>query len=422
MFEKCISKRSNVERSILGKHLIIFTIQRRWSFLCGFLILLVFSMWRFSSVKSIKKENHSIDGKFNSLPTLSRVLYLFICENQVEVDHYAKIFPSVSADAIFYCWGQNCNTTKFRPSIQFYVRPWSSEMKEDEPMISFQNRKSFYSVRSRIFIINEKELRLKTKLTWTTARNKMYNFALEEEHKQSWRWAYFTFSDGDIHTACPLADQILTNKTSVNYGNNEENLIAPAFRLFVDATTIENPEQTCFFLFDAFLLTIAPAIGTISGAAGPMAFPGLLAQVVYHIDGMFNAIQHDALPFVLPYCPRYDVRTWWTSQAIFVYRTLCLYGHLLLFDGVHVAQQTHHPYPRVGNPWTIDNDMNLVPDHLIPLQNYMKQSRFVSPIVLHHYSGWSIRLTSETCRRNHTSMKIESCLVHGDDQDQFDIV
>ncbi|CAF3535814.1 unnamed protein product [Rotaria sordida] len=36
--------------------------------------------------------------KISSIPTLTRILYLFLCENQIEADSYSKIFPSITAD------------------------------------------------------------------------------------------------------------------------------------------------------------------------------------------------------------------------------------------------------------------------------------------------------------------------------------
>jgi hypothetical protein len=54
----------------------------------------------------------------------------------------------------------------------------------------------------------------------------------------------------------------------------------------------------------------------------PSLYSGLLTQIVYHVDAVFNAFHHDAMPFVLPYCTRYDTRSWWTSQAILIYRSL----------------------------------------------------------------------------------------------------
>jgi hypothetical protein len=390
--------------SLIYRRLLLITI----------IILSIYFLWlKCNSSFSLNTINELKLTKATSIPTLARNLYLFLCENQAEVNAYSQIFPSVTADAVFYCWRENCNSSLFRSSINLYINTWSSQTKRNETLISFQSIPSFYSIQTRIFIINEKQLNIKEKLTWTTARNQLYELALNEERKQGWRWSYYIFSDGDVHISCPLAEQLSTNKTLVDYGKNEEYLFASHFYSFINLTKILTGEEKCFLLFDAFLFSVSPAIGTVTGTSGPMAYPGLLSQIVYHIDAMFNAIHRDALPFLLPYCPRYDGRSWWTSQAIFVYRSLCLYGHVLSFDGIHITQQNHRSYPRIGDPWAIDNDMNLVPDYLLHLRDYMKQSRFVSVLVLHHYNGWNIHLTSETCRRNHTAMNISTCLVHG---------
>jgi hypothetical protein len=412
MFDECSLRRNNTEQKLIFTSRFILTYRRLLLFIA--ILIFIFFLWLNFNSTSKYKENLNLKLlKPSSSPTLARTLYLFLCENQAEVDLYSQIFPTVTADAAFYCWRENCNSSNFRSSIHLYINTWSRETKRNEKLISFQPISSFYPIKSQIFIINEKELNIKQKLTWTTARNKLYELALNEERKQNWRWAYYIFADGDVHTACPLAEQLLTNKTIVDYGKYEEYLFASHFYSFVNLTNSFIGEEKCFLLFDAFLFSIAPAIASITGTSGPMAYPGLLTQIVYHIDAMFNAIHRDALPFLLPYCPRYDQRNWWTSQAIFVYRSLCLYGHIISFDGIHIIRQNHRSYPRFGDPWSIDNDMNLVPDYLIRLKNYMKQSRFVSPLVLHHYPGWNLQLTSETCRHNHTAMKLDTCLVYG---------
>jgi hypothetical protein len=134
---------------------------------------------------------------------------------------------------------------------------------------------------------------------------------------------------------------------------------------------------------------------------------------MYHIDAMFNAFHHDALVFVLPYCPRYDGRSWWTGQAILIYRSLCLYGHVIQFNGISAIQEKHREYPRNGDPWAIDEDMNLVLLSLIPLKMYMNQARVVSALVLQHYSGWSLELTSDECRKRHTVVNLDTYEVFG---------
>lgn len=417
MFDECSFRRNTIEHKLVFKCRFTLTYRRLLLFII--IILFIFILWlnrKSISSNSIIEIKENIPRKLfkkSSQPTLARILYLFLCENQIEVDAYSKIFPSITSDAIFYCWRQNCNSSNFRLSQEYYINTWSNERKRNEKLISFEYISSFYLIKPRIFIINEKQLKTKEKITWTTARNILYEYALNEERKQGWRWSYFNFVDGDVHIVCPLAEQLLTNKTLVDYGYSEEYLISSHFYSFINLTKISNEEEKCFLLFDAFLFSISPAIGTVTGTSGPLAYPGLLTQIVYHIDAMFNAIHRDALIFLLPYCPRYDGRSWWTSQAIFVYRSICLYGHVISFDGVHISQQNHRLYPRIGDPWKIDDDMNLVPKHLLYLRDYMKQSRFVSVLVLHNYPGWNIELTSETCRRNHTAMNIETCLVHG---------
>ena len=56
--------------------------------------------------------------------------------------------------------------------------------------------------------------------------------------------------------------------------------------------------------------------------------------------------------------------------------------------------------------------MNLVPGYLLHLKDYMKQSLFISPLVLHNYNEWNLQLTSETCQCNHTAMELDTCLVY----------
>ncbi|CAF2617582.1 unnamed protein product [Rotaria sp. Silwood2] len=408
------------------KFILKFCFTLTYRSLLFFTIIIIFCFllwlkWNSTSLHTIieyKGKMNSKSTKISSIPTLARIIYLFLCENQLEVDSYSNIFPSISADAVFYCWRENCNSSRFRSSIYLYINVWSSDTKRNETLISSQPVSSFYHIKSRIFIINEKELNIKEKLTWTTARNKLYELALNEEQKQGWRWSYYNFADGDIHIACPLAEQLLTKKTIIDYGQNEEYLFASHFYAFINLTKLAIGEEKCFLLFDAFLFSISPAIATVSGTSGPMAYSGLLTQIVYHIDAMFNAIHRDAVAFLLPYCPRYDGRNWWTSQAIFIYRSLCLYGHVILLDGIHIMKQNHRSYPRTGDPWAMNDDMNLVPNYLLRLKNYMKQSRFVSPLVLHHYSGWNLHLTSKTCRYNHTTMKLDTCLVIGNNMNE----
>ncbi|CAF3703812.1 unnamed protein product [Rotaria socialis] len=124
----------------------------------------------------------------------------------------------------------------------------------------------------------------------------------------------------------------------------------------------------------------------------PILFDGLLTQVVYHVDAMFNAFHRDALDFLLPCCPRYSASSWWKSQAILIYRSLCLYGHVIQFNAIQISAQKHRVYPRDSDPWKIDQDMNLVPLAVASLQTYMKIEHIVSALVLRHYSGMAIEI------------------------------
>jgi hypothetical protein len=345
-----------------------------------------------------------------SVPILARVLYLFLCENQDEINAYSKAFPSITADVMFLCWKEDCIDRNFPNLTNFYAIKWSGRTINSQTFVQFDPTFNYTMVKPRIFIINERQLNLTRKSTWTTARNMLYERALIEEHHQGWRWAYFNFGDGDIQINCPRADKLLkTNET-----NGDELVIAQQFRALVNLQQSLNikikPDQ-CFILFDTFLLSVSPAIASIGGMFIPPLFDELLAQIVYHIDAMFNAFHRNALPFVLPYCARYDNRTWWTSQAILIYRSLCLYGHVIQFNAVSIARQKHREYPRNGNPWAIDEDMNLVPSSLIPLKIYMKQERVVSALALQHYGGWSLEMTSEECRNRHTSVDPHTCKV-----------
>ncbi|CAF4657146.1 unnamed protein product [Rotaria sp. Silwood1] len=52
--------------------------------------------------------------------------------------------PTVTADAIFYCWRENCNSSRFRSSIHLYINTWLSEIKRNKKLISFQPISLFY--------------------------------------------------------------------------------------------------------------------------------------------------------------------------------------------------------------------------------------------------------------------------------------
>lgn len=352
----------------------------------------------------------SSSSSFESVSTIARVLYLFLCENQPEIDAYIHAFPSITADVMFLCWRENCNNTTFFTFKPFYTRKWSGQKANNHSFVQLNQTDNSILITPRVFIINEQQLNLTKKTTWTTARNLLYEAALRVEEKQGWRWSYFIFGDGDIQLGCQLPQKLLSG----NGTSDDESILAQHFPSLMHMQQMLNSSMKvdqCFLLFDTFLLTVSPAMAAVNGMMIPPIVDGLLTQIVYHIDAMFNAFHRDALQFVLPYCGRYDGRTWWTSQAILVYRSLCLYGHTLQLNALAIIAQKHREYPRQGSPWAIDNDMNLVPPSLIPLQRFMGQARTVSVLILKHYGGWSLEMTGNECRNEHRYMDSITCKV-----------
>lgn len=354
----------------------------------------------------------SILRNLESDRTIARILYLFLCENEDEVNRYSKSFPSVTADVMFFCWRDICNDRNFSKLAPIYVSQWFGSLSKAESLIRFDPQINYTKIQPRVFIMNEKQLNLSEKSTWSTARNLLLERALLEERRQNWRWAYLTFGDGDIQVDCALASQL----RETNKSHGDQLGFADHFRSLIDQNL--NTDQ-CFVLFDTFLLSSAPAIGVIGGMFIPILYEGLLTQVVYNIDAMFNAFHHDAIPFVLPYCIRYDRYSWLTSQIILIYRSLCLYGHVIQFNGVVVTQQKHRSYPKNRDPWIIDHDMNLVPSELIPLQNYLNRSRTIAPLVLRQYNGWTVQITSDQCQQQHTFLNPLTCQVTGQSNTTF---
>ena len=364
------------------------------AFVFIFLIILFYFMNRSPTSQDIDSSQPTTG------PTIARVLYLLLCENQEEIDAYIYTFPSITADVMFICWRDNCFDTNFSKPLPLNVSHWTG------PTSKYQLHVNSVQVQPRVFILNEKQMSLSKSTTWTTARNLLLATAMAEEHRQGWRWAYFNFGDGDIQVDCPMAQKLLQS----NQTDGDEIVLADHFRSLINRTI--NKDE-CFVLFDSFLLSVSPAIAVIDSMGTEEIYVDLFAQIVYHVDAMFNAFHRDAIPFVLPYCARYDQRSWATSQAILVYRSLCLYGHIIQLNSMHVTRQIHRPYPQSLNPWEMDNDMNFVPPSLLSLQSYMQQGRVISPLVLRFYSGWSLARTSEECRLGYTSIDPLTCNVTG---------
>lgn len=122
-------------------------------------------MWTWRNLSSPQKP---------TLPTLARILYLFLCENQNEVDEYANALPSISADVMFLCWEEDCMNKKFSTLSTIYTSVWLRKNLSSRLFISLQPSTDLISIQPRVFIINEKQFKLPRKTTWTTARNILY--------------------------------------------------------------------------------------------------------------------------------------------------------------------------------------------------------------------------------------------------------
>ena len=109
-------------RYILRTYFIMFDERRNISLIYRrllFLTIIIFSIYflwsKFNSSSTIF-QTKLIKNK-SSIPTLARNIYLFLCENQLEVDSYSQMFPNIASDAVFYCWRENCNSTSFRHQV-----------------------------------------------------------------------------------------------------------------------------------------------------------------------------------------------------------------------------------------------------------------------------------------------------------------
>ena len=116
-----------------------------------------------------KIESLEIGHEKSPSVVLARVLYLFLCENQAEVDIYLKTFPTITADVLLYCWRETCSYSVANQQQILFVSPWTSN---PDRIIRLNNGKQrqfarktltiirttpsfdFYPITTRVFIIN----------------------------------------------------------------------------------------------------------------------------------------------------------------------------------------------------------------------------------------------------------------------------
>eukprot|EP01103_Thecamoeba_quadrilineata_P006328 TRINITY_DN16055_c0_g1_i1.p1 TRINITY_DN16055_c0_g1~~TRINITY_DN16055_c0_g1_i1.p1 ORF type:complete len:367 (+),score=11.17 TRINITY_DN16055_c0_g1_i1:61-1161(+) len=315
--------------------------------------------------------------------TEAKTIYAITCQNQEELDHYLNVLPSVSTDVVFYCWEVICS-----------VPPSNQD--------------------SNYFVFNEKELGLK--LTWTTTRNFLFEKILEIEKKINFRYRYFVFVDGDTILNCPVLALYQGNDKDEGTKNYWKKYFTPSFQqLFFNSIKKENsirgsailPEETmCYLGFNAFLITVSPAIGV--GVYNLPPENELPIQMMYHVDANVNAFHRDAVELLLPYFGKYDHLSWWISQAYLVYKSICVYGHVMQFNYVILLNTDHREYPKTMGPKELfallDDEMkngNIAqnyPSDLHDFHNFLGFSMFIMYLGMDMYSGYSTSALPLACK------------------------
>ena len=391
------------------------------------------------------------------LPVLARTVALILCEGQADLNLYSALYPSITADAVFYCWkDSDCGyptprtpapsplPPAFIDPTPLLVSPWTSSpngsaLGYDGHLTTIHRRTStlvtsstllhpssppspspapptppptsFYPVHPSVWVLNEASLGVR--LTWTGSRNRLLEHVRAVEERQGWRWAYLTFMDGDVHLACeklqakwlPLTEAAVeAARVGESYHYQMLRLLDTAQQLPLSVTTGQAGEGVCRVAYDAFLLTAAPARGTVVGVLSTPQ-PGVDAQVGYDMDAMLNSFQSAALPLLLPYCARFDDVGWWMAQILLNARALCVFGHTLVVNDVHTQEelQVHRPYPRIelDGLYTLLDEvkegMRLYPRKYAAMEKELQHKSAIFPALLRTYSGWWPDLVEPDC-------------------------
>ena len=301
----------------------------------------------------------------------------------------------------------------------------------------------YYPVHSRFELINQRQL--KRNLTWTGSRNHLFSRVQQLQSLQGWQWAYVTYLDGDVHPACDKLKVRLANVTDYNVVipgtpqasymkqfnhaltlrpevlSNVINITKQHYSssqaskkgVAQDTSVISSiPEEACWVMYDSFLLSAAPAMASISNHLSKSGNPDFYAEVAYHLDAMVASFHVDAAGILLPYCERFDSRSWWSSQAYLVTRSVCMIGHALQFDELYMsgAEQTHGDYPKRGSAWNPVKPLipYIVPADLQYFTRWLGKQRSIAPISLQHYSGFTLDAVHPECLNR--SIDAKTCL------------
>ena len=369
---------------------------------------------------------------------LARLLYMFLCEGPAEAELYRASFPSLTADLALYCWKEPC--TAPASSASYAVSRWQAHSPLQPSRYPFTNQSvsrigsaeqlpasdQRRVVQGRVFVVNQADTELAVVgTTWTTGRNYMLQWALEQQAEQGWQWAYLTFGDGDVHVKCP------------HFSDRQQR--PSAFDSLVRQLAAEDGgagaastagDRLCWLGYDATLLVLSPAVGYINLGrwSGELAADVEL-QIGFSYDGLLNSFQYAAVSVLLPYCAALDWHSWYNSQLALVHRSVCVYGHTLQLNYVKVDDdvQTHRDYPRGPSVQELYMHMeqyterwNSVPQSLQPLYrgwlrppvqpngaNWQLKVQLVPVYPPTSYGGWTDDLLDDGCR---TPMNVTSCV------------
>lgn len=257
----------------------------------------------------------------------------------------------------------------------------------------------------KIYIINEKDLDLSSPSTWTSSRNNMLDAILREENLNQQKWNFLTFVDGDIEVDCKVDFS--------SYNLIDRKVISQYFSIVDSSSKFRHSqyrhEKNCFVYYDLCLFEMQPALANMKTQLDIEYFQGLFAQVVFHVDAMLHTFHRDVISLVLPYCELYDKTSWWTSQAILLLRSLCVFGYAVQLNRFHIqSNMKHRSYPRQGDPWKMIKQ-RFHPSFLDPLSRWLGNERKIYPILPHTYHRWNRSIASSECMSNFSCMERKHC-------------
>jgi hypothetical protein len=400
------------------------------------------------------------------LPLIARTVHLHLVAQQNELDAYLASYPHVYGDAVFYCWRAACtlptamdgdvveasNASWSGREFPFYVRDynasflvsaWSSgntgrqvrmrngAVRTIDPHSSLLSvagashdgvdENEYWRVSGRVWLLNEAELGART--TWVTGRNLLIDFAQFVQEQQGWRYAYTTLLDGDVRIRCPELVAQVTGIASA-LSNSSSAYVKQMRRAVAEMNSSQaqyaiSGEQLCYIGYAAFLLTAGPAVAALHDPGDNAWAAEAEAAVGWHADAMLASMHSDAIAVLLPYCPLWDNSQWWASQVYLIYRTICMFGHVLFFHPVipDIRAQSHAPYPRGGDPFLAVNvrlpellsgPEPLYPPELDPLRAQLGRVRYVGAAVLNSYGGWSADMLPTQCTS--APMNLTTCM------------